>query len=337
MGHETVSSRKRQPAMSLWGIGAKRIVAGAAVAAAVGVAPFAQADIELGAGLSITGFADQSYQYIDTDGEESISKFGIDQFEIDFMFEGPNGWSAQVDIEYGTHGTEGGPEHTFVEQAFIKKQVNDRLSLKAGRFLSYSGWETEEPTGLFQYSGTGYAPYFYGYYQQGVSAYYDAGKVAFMASVVNNAFDPIDYDSKKLGYELGIALMPFEGLTAKAFYIADNDSKADLFNFWVSYAVGGWTFAGEYNIADKQGDSKDDGFLLMANYAYGPWGITFRYHDFKTEDAFGFTDIDARGYTLSPSYKINDNLLLVAEVRHDDVKSGGADTDSLALELLFTF
>jgi hypothetical protein len=337
MGHESVSSHLRRPAGSPRGISAKRIIAAAVATVVAGAAPVAHAEIELGAGLSATGFADMSYQYIDTDGADSISKFGIDQFEIDLKFAGANGISAQVDIEYGTHGTEGGPEHTFVEQAFITKAFTEQFSLKAGRFLSYSGWETEEPTGLFQYSGTGYAPYFYGYYQQGVSAYYDGGKFALMASVVNNAFNPIDYDTKELGVELGVAVMPVEGLTAKLFYIQDNDSEKDIYNFWVSYAMNGFTFAGEYNVAEKDGDSSDDGFLLMANYASGPYGITLRYHDFKTEDFFGATDIDSSGFTLSPSFKASDNLLIVAEFRTDDVKSGGADSNSFALEALFTF
>ena len=336
MGHEKVSSLTHKP-RSISGTRAKRIIAAAVAAAAIGAVPVAQADIELGAGLSVGGFADMSFQYIDIDDADSISKFGIDQFETDFKFSGSNGISAQVDIEYGSHSTETGPEHTFVEQAFITKAFTDQFSMKVGRFLSYSGWETEEPTGLFQYSGTGYAPYFYGYYQQGVSAYYDGGKVDFMASVVNNAFNPIDYDSKKLGYELGVAVTPVEGLTAKAFYIKDNDSKKDLYNFWVSYAVSGFTFAGEYNIAEKDGPSSDDGFLLMANYTTGPFGFTVRYHDFKVEDAVGATDIDSSGLTFSPSYKASDNLLIVAEFRTDDVKAGGVDSNQFALEALFTF
>jgi len=336
MGHESVSSLTHEP-RSLSGTATRRIVAGVTAALAIGAVPAARADIELGNGFSITGFADQSFQYIDTDGAPSISKFGIDQFETDFKFAGFNGISAQVDIEYGSHSTESGPEHTFVEQAFVTKAFTEQFSMKLGRFLSYSGWETEEPTGLFQYSGTGYAPYFYGYYQQGVSAYYDGGKVDFMASVVNNAFNPIDYDSKKVGYELGVAVQPIEGVTAKAFYIKDNDTKSDLFNFWVSYAVAGWTFAGEYNVAEKPGPGSDDGFLLMANYATGPFGFTVRYHDFKIEDSVGLTDIDTRGFTFSPSYKASDNLLIVAEFRTDDYKAGGADTNSFALEALFTF
>jgi len=314
-------------------------------AGAVGVMPVAQADIELGTGISITGFLDMSYSSVSPDSGSSTESVGIDQFEIDFKYAGSGGVSAQVDIEYG-EGFDGSDDETFVEQAFITKAFTEKFSVKAGRFLSYSGWETEEPTGLFQYSGTGYAKYFYGYYQNGLSAYYNGGKFAVMGSAVTSAFNPNDrnnvegVDDKK-GYEFGLAVMPIEGLTAKAFYIADNDTDTDIINVWVSYAVAGFTFAGEYNTVEY-GDSSavvdgdGDGYLLMANYAKGPYGITLRYHDFEIQDAGGATVDDGSAITLSPSYKVADNLLLVGEYRMDESDTNG-DSDSFAIEALFTF
>ncbi len=218
MGHETVSSPSRLHAGSLSGFGKKRIITGVLAAAAVGAIPVANAGgIEIGKGLTITGFLDQSYQYINDDNAPKYHKFGIDQFETDFLYSGSDGVSAEVDIEYGDstpNGPAGGNE-TFVEQAFVTKKFNDQFSVKVGRFLSYSGWEAEEPTGLFQYSGTGYGAYFYGWYQQGVSLYYSGGKFDLMASAVNSTFDPNDYNSKDHGYELGAAVMPVDGLTGR--------------------------------------------------------------------------------------------------------------------------
>ncbi len=138
MGHEKVS---------------KRILAGVVAAAAVGAVPVANADIELGAGFSVSGFADMSYWSSNPNGTAPTSKgLGLDQFETDFKYAGSGGVSAQVDVEYGAtwDGSEG--DTTFVEQAFITKTFTDQFSVKVGRFLSYSGWEAEEPTGLFQYS-----------------------------------------------------------------------------------------------------------------------------------------------------------------------------------------
>src|SRR5690349_20937184 len=115
----------------------KNLIAGAVAAC---MASAAHAQIELGSGFSVSGFLDMSYFNLDLDGADSTEKsFGVDQFETQFFFEGSKGISAEVDIEYG--GTSGTPE-TFVEQAFVTKSFSDKLSLKFGRFLSYTGWET---------------------------------------------------------------------------------------------------------------------------------------------------------------------------------------------------
>jgi hypothetical protein len=337
MGNELVSGpATRTGALML--MGRKPVLAAVAAAVAASASP-AWADIELGEGLSVTGFVDMSFYNEDWEGSPASKSFGIDQVEVDFLYTGSNGISAQVDIEYGESGSDlGAGDDTFVEQAFITKKFNDSFSIKAGRFLSYSGWETEEPTGLFQYSGTGYGQYFYGYYQQGISAYYDGGKFAIMGSVVNDVFGwtggPTQYDTDDLGFEVGIALMPVEGLTAKAFYMSDDKTGYDVINAWVSYSYGGFTFAGEYNDADYGDDGEGDGFLLMANYASGPWGITLRYHDFEIKNDLGTID-EGKGFTISPSYAVGDNLLLVAEYRRD--KAFGAKGNMFALEALFTF
>jgi hypothetical protein len=324
MGHESKSKTTRH------------IIAGAVAAVAVGVVPVAHAEIELGKGISVMGFADMSVYSFNPDGASTTNSAGIDQFETDFLFAGSNGISAEVDIEYG-EGFEGSGDTTFVEQAFITKAFTDQFSVKVGRFLSYSGWEAEEPTGLFQYSGSGYAPYFYGYYQNGVSAKYSSSKVDFMASVVTSTFNPQERDAKSLGYELGAAIKPVEGLTGKLFYINDKKSDTDVINAWVSYSAKGFTFAGEYNTANYAAGADGDGFLLMGNYASGPFGITLRYVDFEIKNGAGATSLKTNSITISPSYKASDNLLLVAEFRKDNVKVGGADSTQVALEALFTF
>jgi hypothetical protein len=332
MGIDKVSLPARPLAVSPPRIGSKSVLAGVIAAIAASASPSAFAEIELGEGFSVSGFADMSIWSFNPDGGPTVKNAAIDQFETDFMFAGSNGISAQVDVEYSNDFED--VSTTFVEQAFITKKFNDQFSVKMGRFLSYTGWETEEPTGLFQYSGAGngmgYAQNFYGYYQNGVSAYYDGGMFDVMASVVTSTFDPYDTDPDDLGYEVGLALTPVEGLTAKVFYMSDEDSDTDVINAWVSYSMSGFTFAGEYNTADYAGGAEGDGFLLMGNYASGPFGITLRYHDYDIDGG-----ADVSGFTISPSYKASDNLLIVAEYRTDDDSRG--DYDQIALEALFTF
>ncbi len=311
----------------------KNLIAGA-VAAALGTA--AHAEIELGSGFSVTGFLDMSTVLVDPDVSDSFRTSGVDQFEVDFLWEGSNGVSAQVDIEYGESSAGGpGDDDTFVEQAFVTKSFNDKLSLKMGRFLSYSGWETQEPTGLFQYSTVGYEPYFYGYYQQGVSMYYDAGTVDFMASVVTSAFDPLER-SDDLDAEIGVAISPGDGaFTAKLFYIDDDDN--DYTDIWASYKVGNVTLAAELVARDLDSGEEGDGYLLMANWAKDNFGFTVRYGDYKLETAGGVPFLETNSITLSPSFKVGDHLLIVTEYRMDEYDVGGEDTNSLAVEALFMF
>jgi hypothetical protein len=311
----------------------KKIIVGAITAC---LAPVAHADIELGEGLSATGFLDMSYTNFDADGAPGTERsFGIDQFEIDFMWSGTSGVSAQVDIEYGESAADGsGGDETFVEQAFITKSFSDKFSVKAGRFLSYQGYESEEPTGLYQYSIVGYQQYFYGWYQQGVSAYYDGDTVDFMASVVNSAFDPLDRDSDP-DIELGVAFSPSDGFTAKLFYIDEDED--DVIDLWAEYAVGNMTFGAEYITRDYGAGGDGDGQLLMANYAPGNFGFTVRYGAYEIQDAFGVSSVDTDSFTLAPSYTVGDNLLLVAEYRMDKDNISGLDSNTFAIEALFTF
>lgn len=317
------------------------------LATAIGVAMIsssAVAEIELGNGFKVTGFIDMSAVYTETDvaNSTSTSTFKIEQVETDFMYSGSDGISAQVDIEYGESGdgTATNADETFVEQAFITKKFNDQWSAKAGRFLSYSGWETQEPTGLYQNSSAGYGSIFYGGYQQGFSASYSAGMFSVMGSLINDAFNPTDRNNEATDVELGVAVTPMESVVAKLFYIDAADDA--LINFWTSYAKDAWTLALELNMRDNDENStagykEASGYLLMANYKMGKYGITGRYHAWETENTAGAITEDKSGITIAPSMSVGDNLLLVAEYRMDTDDVAKVDTDTIAIEALFTF
>ncbi|WP_159821343.1 porin [Colwellia sp. 20A7] len=281
--------------------------------------------------LSISGFIDMSYYATDTDGGESTHDAGLDQVEINVGYDFGNKLTANVDIEY-----QNADEGVDLEQAFITYALTDNFSVKAGRFLSYSGWETEEPTGLFQYSGTGYAKYFYGYYQQGVSGLYSGDKFAVAVSVVNDLAGPDSTDSEHPGIETMLALMPTDEITIKGFYSKDGD--VELINTWASYSKDALTLAVEYNTAEDSAFEGSDasGYLVMANYTITEkFGLTLRYNDWEIEDESGAMFEDATGITISPSYVVNDNLLMVFEYRMDEVND--VDVNSFAVEALITF
>jgi hypothetical protein len=286
--------------------------------------------------LSVSGFIDMSYLSVDTDGVGSSHDSGIDQVEFNVAYDFGNKLKAFVDVEYQNSEVD-------VEQAFLTYAVSDEFTVKAGRFLSYSGWETEEPTGLFQYSGTGYAKYFYGYYQQGVSGLYSGDGYAVAVSVVNDLAGPESTDSEEPGVETMIALMPTDSITIKAFYsfdkLAGTNEDTTMFNMWAMYAEGPLTLAAEINASEYTSLAAADasGYLLMANYAFDTFGVTLRYHDYEVEDATGMTWEDMSAITIAPSYAVNDNLLMVFEYRMDSDDVSGIDSDSIAIEALITF
>lgn len=280
--------------------------------------------------LSVGGFIDMSYFYSDVDGSDSTSDWSLDQAEINLGYDFGNKLTATVDVEY-----QNADEGVDLEQAFLTYSVSDEFSVKAGRFLSYSGWEAEEPTGLFQYSGTGYAAYFYGYYQQGVSAMYSGEKFSAAVSVVSDLAGPQSTDVENPGIETMIAITPTDEITVKAFYSVDGDTT--LFNTWGSYSKDALTLALEYNTAEDSVFTGSDasGYLAMANYAFDSFAVTLRYHAWEIEDATGATYEDANGITISPSFAVNDNLLIVTEYRMDEVND--VDGNYIAVEALVTF
>ena len=322
----------------------------AQVAAIAMASSVAYADgFQLAEGLTMTGFLDMSYVVTDPEGGDSETDSGVDQFEINLLYDFGKGLTAVVDLEYDYNGEE--EQSTHVEQAYINYAIDDNWSFKAGRFLSYSGWETEDPTGLFQYSATGYAKYFYGAYQQGMSVKYSNAIFDAALSVVNDTgtLKGDGRDGEDPAFEMMLALRPIEGLTAKGFYLsdknADNGESIDMFNVWTSYVVGGLTLAAEYNMSENTpaaaaiagAEAEADGYLVMANYAWRKWGVTLRYHESEVESAAGDTVEDLSGITLSPSFQIHENLLLVAEYRVDEDDLTGDETTIYALEALLTF
>jgi len=312
------------------------------------LATTAYSDFIINENLSITGFIDMSYVNKDEDTVGTTTTMNFDQFEIDFLFDFKNNFSAQVDLEASNSGGNQpeGDKDVDIEQAFINYNFGTSgFSVLAGRFLSYSGFETEEPTGLFQYSGTGYAPTFYGYYQDGVHFQYSHKYFDLGLSVVDEVFIGGTGNSDDVGYEFMAALKPAEGLTLKGFYMTDKGTGGTFedevkLDFWAMYTIGDLTLGAEYTTADDLGgviDVEATGYLLMANYAFDRYGLTLRYSAYEIENAAGVTTTDNSAITIAPSIAVNDYLSFILEYRMDDNNSLANDIDTFAFEALVIF
>lgn len=300
--------------------------------------PAAYAELELAPGLKADGFIDMSTTYRDEEGE-TTSTASFDQWEVGLSFDPVEKVAARVEINDVNASDEG----VVVEQAFVTYDFENGLTAKAGKFLSALGYEGAEPTLLYQYS---FSATIIGYpgYANGAALAYDFGVGSIYGAVVDGWYSG-DNDLENISYETQLKLVPAEGLTLQAGYATEefdevvvDEEVAEAYdkgiaNFWVEYKVGSLTLAGEYNILyDIEGAGSDgDGYLAMANYAFGKAALTLRTSYADLDNGYENTE-----YTVSPSYKLASNLLLVTEYRHDDYGDAG-DADTFAAELLYTF
>lgn len=297
----------------------KNILSGAVALALTAGA--ATAEIKLNDNFAMSGFLDMSA--ISDDGTLGMA---LDQAEIDFMFNFDNGLSLRADLQ-GNPNTS-----TALEQAFMSYDMGDGLSITMGKFLSSSGWEAAEPTGLYQYSTS--ATLVYGGYQHGAALSYSKEKFGLYGAVVSSVWDGTDTSAEEIGFEAQLTLMPVEAVTAKAAFLYEDFGafSTSLINAWASYGMGPLLLAGEINLLSNwQADGNDGtGFLAMANYGISEKiGVTGRFSSLDTDAAGTVSE-----FTVSPSYMVNENWLIVTEAKF---MSNGSDTSHFAIESLLTF
>lgn len=299
----------------------------------------ARAQVELAEGLTATGFIDMSVLVTDTDGDSTTS-LGLDQWEIDFLYDFGDGVTAQVDLNDTGDGAE-------VEQAFIVGDLGGGFSAKAGLFLTPLGYEGAEPIYLWQYSVSATIIGYPGY-ANGAALMYANDLVSLYAAVVDGSYSA-DEDGDEVSIEGQIKLFPVEGLTLQLGYASEkfegtpatDDAPATesydqgIINFWVEYAVGALTVAAEYNSLMEMGgaDADGDGYLVMANYAItDKLSLTVRHSGVELDTGYENTE-----FTISPSYVFTDHLFGLLEFRTDDFDDDSLDGESYAAELVYTF
>jgi hypothetical protein len=286
------------------------------------------ADIKLNDNLTVAGFLDMSAYGDQPDVGDATLDASYDQLELDLMFKFSDAISARVDLSQG--GVGGGPT-LAVEQGFITAS-SGAASFSAGRFLSSSGFEAAEPTGMYQYS---YSKTVFGYggYQNGVNVGYSTPMFGLYGAVVTDLWNTADADLTTPGFEGQVSLMPMDGITVKVAYlyqvIDDSTTQEDqqFLNAWAMYAKGPVTIAGEYNMfIDWMADGENgNGWLGMINYKLtDKVAATVRYSGVKMDSGDMDTEI-----TFSPSFAATANLFTLAEVRYDiDVKDLTYDVEA---------
>ena len=294
----------------------------AAFALAIFAAQTAFAEVKFSGFVDMSAFSD--------DGNASMS---LDQFELDASTDLGDGLSMRADVN-----ALGPTAPVELEQAFIAYDTGAGLALTVGKFLSCTGFEAAEPTGMYQYSYS--ATLVYGGYQNGVAASYGSDMFGLYGAVVSSVWDGAETDfsgdGSDLGFEAQVALMPVEGITAKA-ALAREDEQT-LINVWGLFETGPLSLAAEVNSMSDWGAYESGlGYLGMVNYGLSDQvGVTARYSAIAWTPIGGGADDETSEFTIAPSYAIADNWGLVAELKMLTV--GDADAVAqMALESLLTF
>ena len=305
--------------------------------------------------LSISGFLDMS-STTTSGGDETDIGLSFDQFELDFHLN-QGSVAARVDID-STARTIGG-QGVQLEQGYVTYTLPEStvsgVSIKAGRFLSAMGFEAAEPTGLYQYSFSEGIPY--PGYQNGIGVDINPTKqLGIYVALLSGVWNVNDTDVKNPGIEAQLSLTPTEQITAKVGYAMDKleDYSQSELNAWAQFTQGPLTLAGEVDMLQNWGADGKNGmhFLGMANVSLedmiaAPVAVTLRFSGISLDEV-GHDDGDAQTapsadengdssssteFTLSPSYSVTDNWLILAEFK----QRIDAEETIIALESLLTF
>ena len=352
----------------------KTIAITSALAAA---SSLATAEIKINEFLSFAGFVDMSYSHTNTNddgGNESDNSFGVDQVEIDWLFNFGK-VTARVDLEYEGDLTNnnGDKDLLQVEQAFASYDLGNGLVITGGRYESGLGLEDKEPTGLYQYSTAytldGETISVLPQYAQGVKAAYTSNGNTYYVSLQD---ETDENDAGRLGgdnsssyaIEAGASIDLGNGLN---WFIGgvigetqDEGGDTQVINTHLTYQSGDWTFGAELTYGESSDEEfnngqdggglendADDGVeqmeaLIMANYAYNECcSITGRISlvDATFDDNNANEHYDVTKYTLAHNNALTDNLAVITEVSYIDGDLDGEHYEELvgAVEVLFTF
>ena len=295
----------------------------AAFALAIFAAQTVSAEVEF------SGFVDMSM--FSDDGDVSMA---VDQFELDVSTDLGEGISMRADVN-----ALGPTAPVELEQAFITYDTGEGLALTVGKFLSCTGFEAAEPTGLYQYSVS--ATLVYGGYQNGLAASYGTDVFGLYGAVVSSVWDGAETDfsgdGSDVGFEAQVSLMPVAGVTAKA-ALAKEDEQT-LINVWGMLETGPLTVAAEVNSMSDWDEEYESGlgYLGMVNYGLSDQvAVTVRHSAIAWTPIGGGEDDETSEITFAPSYAVSDNWSLIGEVKMLTVGDADAVTQ-IALESLLTF
>ena len=218
--------------------------------------------------------------------------------------------------------------------AYVTFDAGSGLTITAGNFLSYMGYEAFDAVNMTQisYANGGLLGGPVPAYHTGVKVDYTAGVHGIGAAVVDSIYGPTlfngdgDYTTKGLE-----AYYTYKGIKDTQIWLGglqDNDNGGAVYDLWVSYAL-------------SKTDSIGAEYLVKESDAYtkavdSKISVTAR----LSGESSDVQDAKFVKYTLSPAYAFTDKFTVRAEVSYTDYSGAGATTTGstfYAIQSLFKF
>jgi hypothetical protein len=292
--------------------------------------------VDVNDNLSISGFIDGSYQSSEPSNAADTQQLGIDEVEIDFLFNVAS-VSGEVHVDNGADGS----SDFDIEQAHFSYGLENGVNFTFGRFGSSLGLEREDPAGVYS-SSRAYSTasgFNLGDVNNnvfdGIAVGYSADAFSINAAFVNQTGNRAALETNDIDLEVSINYTGIENLNLGLGYFFDNrelnTNENDVLNIHASTAFGKLFLAAEYNEIKNSAQDRD-AYLLLADYDLSDkFGITARVSSYETVGSTSDTD----KITIAPNYSITDSLGLIVE--YSDTDTGSVDTDSIAVELTYTY
>jgi len=310
--------------------------------------------IEINDNLSINGFIDGSYVTEDSDANtHDGSSLELDEVELDFLFSA-GGVSGEIHVDSSLDGTSAVAPHDDddlnIEQAHLSYGLENGLTITVGRYGSALGLEREDPGGLYTFSRAyddvsgnefNFGDIDGAYAHEGIRLGYAGEKFGIGLSVHNPvtrgvALEESTPGENDLDVEFSFSFTAMDNLNVGGGFLSQNGANAaddtDLTNINAAYTTGKLLLAAEWSQSDTgDGSADEDAYSVLADYDVSDvLGVAVRYSQWDTG-----LNTDADRLTIAPNYAITESLGAILEYTNDN--AGTNDSDTLAVELTFTF
>lgn len=306
-----------------------------------------RADVKVNDIFSVNGYVVGAATNTDIDGGDNIDTYfeskgspaivNADAVKLGVLA-AKGSWSAYGSALY----LPGAANEAGLLDAYVTWDTGTGAKITGGKFLSYLGYEAFDPVNMAQLS--------YGSTIYAIPAYHTGAKLDYSTktwsagvALVDSVFSgpkgffegDREYDDD-IGVEAQFTYTGIDKLTVFAGVAFENTKGAadDLFIFdlWASYAVTDkLTIAGEIDTNNNNGGDDYVGWLAFANYKFtDKFSTAFRVSG-ASKGPFG----DETKFTVAPTYAIDSNLLLRAEVSLGQQDTG--DYTFIGGQIVFKF